>query len=83
MEFERQAFRFHHKILVRSSTKYILLGLAFIVFCNFTFEIINLTLMHLNFVDKNSLIKTAIEKQLKTTMYRERFKIKEEYDNYL
>ena len=38
--------------------------------------------MHLNFVDKNKLIKNAIEQQLKTTIYRERFKIEEEYKQF-
>lgn len=82
MEFERQAFRFHQKLLIRPATKHILSFLTFIVFCNLTFEVINLSIMHYTFVDRNHILKSAIESQLQTTMHRERFRIEEEHRQF-
>jgi hypothetical protein len=71
MEFERQTFRFHKRVLEGPSTKNCLLLVAFISFCNLTFGCFNLVVMHSNYVNTNDILKPQIEKQLKAMFYHQ------------
>ena len=69
MEYERQTFRFHKRVLEGPSTRNCLLFVAFITFCNLTFGCFNLVVMHATYVNTNNILKPQIEKQLKPMFY--------------
>ena len=71
MEFEKQTFRFHQRVFERPCTKYCLLSIGFISFCNLAFGCFNIYLMHSNFLNQNHILKPLIEKQLKPMFYHQ------------
>ena len=71
MEFERSIYRVHERLLKGANTKSCLNKLTIFFGVMTIFSLVNLCLFHSMFVDDNSVLKKAIEHQLKPYFYKQ------------
>jgi hypothetical protein len=69
MEFERSIFRVHEKLLKGRRTKDLLTIIERVFKFITLLSLLNFLLFHYNYVDKNDILKPAIETQLKPYFY--------------
>ena len=78
MEFERSIFRVHDKLLRGPRSKDIL-GTIEKVFLFLTiYSLVNFLMFHYLYVDKNDILKSAIEQQMKPYFY-DQYNISDEF----
>ena len=70
MEFERSLFRVHERILRGKTPKRIIWCLEVFFLLLTLFSLTALVMFHQSYVDKNDILKPAIEEQLKAYFYK-------------
>ena len=71
MEFEKSLFRVHDRLLRGKSSLTCIKRLQLWFLILTIFSLVNLCIMHSNFVDTRSILKTEMEQQLKPIINRE------------